>query len=157
MTRRSVLLLATALAALPAALAAHPHDMLTADRQGQIEQQIMQVRSALRGAVERRDVAALRALYAPGFTHTHGSGKVDGRDARIDALLAGEPVIELAPVEELTIRIPHADTAIVTGKSPVLNRAENRNYDFRWMQVHVRVGGEWQIAASQATRLGPGV
>ncbi len=33
--------------------------------------------------------------------------------------------------------------------------AENRNYDFRWVQVYVRVGGEWQLAVSQATRLGP--
>ena len=163
MTRRSVLLLGAAVlagaaaATLPAPLAAHPHEMLTAERQGQIEQQIMQVRAALRSAVERKDVAALRALYSPGFTHTHGSGRVDGRDARILALLAGEPVIELAPVEELTIRIPHPDTAIVTGKSPVLNTAENRSYDFRWVQVYVRVGGEWQIAVSQATRLGPSV
>ncbi|MBX9699391.1 MAG: nuclear transport factor 2 family protein [Acetobacteraceae bacterium] len=158
MTRRSVLLLATALAtALPASLGAHPHEQLTAERQGAIEQQVMAVRARLAEAVRAKDVVALRALYAPGFTHTHGSGKVDGRDARLVALLAGEPVIELAPVEELTIRIPHADTAIVTGRSPVLNMTESRNYDFRWMQVYVRVGGEWQIAASQATRLGPSV
>ena len=82
---------------------------------------------------------------------------MDGRNARIVALLAGEPVIELAPVEELTIRIPHPDTAIVTGKSPVLNTRESRQYDFRWVQVYVRSGGEWQLAVSQATRLGPTV
>jgi hypothetical protein len=160
MTRRTILLsavLLAAAAALPGAVAAHPHEQLTAERQGEVEQQVMQVRARIAEAVRAKDVAALRALYAPGFTHTHGSGKVDGRDARIVSLLAGEPVIELAPVEELTIRIPHADTAIVTGKSPVLNRTENRNYDFRWVQVYVRVGGDWQLAVSQATRLGPSV
>ena len=71
------------------------------------------------------------------------------------SLLTGEPVIELAPVEELTIRIPHADTAVVSGRSPILNRQEGRSYDFRWLQVYVRVGGDWQLVASQATRLGP--
>lgn len=158
MTFRRPLLLGAALAALaalPATLHAHPHEQLTAERQGAIEQQVMQVRARIAEAARTKDIVALRALYSPGFTHTHGSGKMDGRDARLVALMAGDPVVELAPVEELTIRIPHADTAIVTGRSPILNMAENRNYDFRWVQVYVRVGGEWQLAVSQATRLGP--
>jgi Domain of unknown function (DUF4440) len=157
MHRRFLLLAAAAitLAATPAL--AHPHEQLTAERSAEIEQQMMAVRARLRDAVQAKDVAVLRAIYSPGFTHTHGSGKVDGRDARLNALLAGEPVIELAPVEEITIRVPNADTAIVTGKSPVLNARENRNYDFRWIQVYVRVGGDWQLAVSQATRLGPSV
>lgn len=158
MTRRAALLAALAAIVLPPAIAgAHPHETLTAERQSEVEQQVMLARATIRRAVEAKDVVALRALYSPGFTHTHGSGKVDGRDARIVSLLAGEPVIELAPVEELTIRIPHPDTAIVSGKSPILNRSENRNYDFRWVQVYVRVGGDWQLAVSQATRLGPSV
>jgi hypothetical protein len=158
MDRRALLLAAAALG-LPPAVArradAHPHEALTAERHAQIEQQVMAVRERIRQAAQARDAAALRAVYAAGFTHTHGSGKVDGRDARIVAILAGEPVIELAPVEEITIRVSHADTAIVTGRSPVLNAQEGRTYDFRWVQVYVRVGGDWQLAVSQATRLGP--
>lgn len=133
----------------------HPHEQLAEERTGQVEQQVMAVRARVRDAVQARDVAALRMLYAAGFTHTHGSGKVDGRDARIVALLAGEPTLELAPVEELTIRIPHADTAIVSGRSPILNVQERRSYDFRWLQVYVRAAGEWQLAISQATWMGP--
>ena len=155
MQRRTVLLATLGLAASASHGLAHPHDQLAQERQGQIEQQVMAVRVRLREAVAAKDVAALRALYAPGFTHTHGSGQVDGRDARIVALLAGEPTVELAPIDELTIRIPHADTAIVSGRSPILNVAENRSYDFRWMQVFVRAAGDWQLVASQATRLGP--
>ena len=45
-------------------------------------------------AIEKKDAAALRKIYADGFVHTHGSGKVDGKDARIVAALAGDPVIE---------------------------------------------------------------
>lgn len=158
MQRRTVIL---ATFALPAGFAgrglAHPHEQFAHERQGQIEQQVMAVRARIRDAVQAKDVAALRALYATGFTHTHGSGKVDGRDARIVSLLAGEPTVELAPVEELTIRIPHADTAILSGRSPILNVAENRSYDFRWLQVYVRAAGDWQLVVSQATRLGPTV
>jgi hypothetical protein len=157
MRRRTLLPTLAAALTFPALALAHPHEQLTAERSAEIEQQIMAVRARLRDAVQAKDVVALRAIYSPGFTHTHGSGKVDGRDARLVALLAGEPVIELAPVEEITIRVPHADTAIVTGKSPILNTRENRNYDFRWIQVYVRIGGDWQLAVSQATRMGPSV
>jgi len=132
---------------------AHPHETLQAEQVGHIEHQIMHMREALLGAIAAKDVAKLRGIYAPSFTHTQGSGKVDGRDARIVSVLAGDPVIETAKVEELTIRVLHADTAILTGRSPILNKTENRDYDFRWMQVWVRVGGEWQLAASQATHL----
>ena len=139
-----------------APVSSHPHDALRTEQMAHVEHQILHMREALQAAIAAKDVPRLRALYAPSFVHTHGSGKVDGRDARIVSVLAGDPVIETAKVEELSIRIMHADTAIVTGRSPVLNKAENRDYDFRWMQVWVRVGGDWQLAASQATRLPAG-
>jgi hypothetical protein len=150
--RRTFALSAAAVMACGSAMA-HPHDTLKDEQLGHIEHQILHAREALQRAIAAKDVAKLRAIYGAGFTHTHGSGKVDGRDARIVAVLAGEPVIETAKVEELTIRALHADTAVVSGLSPILNAAESRAYMFRWMQVWVRVGGDWQLAASQATRL----
>ncbi|CAN5276862.1 hypothetical protein BH10PSE6_BH10PSE6_19710 [soil metagenome] len=70
----------------------------------------------------------------------------------IVSLLTGDPVIEDAPVTEMLVRV-HGDTAILSGRSPILNKAENKPYDFRWIQVYVREGGAWKLAASQATRL----
>ena len=131
----------------------HPHHELDADRHGDIERQIMAFRAALKDAVAAKDVAKLRAMYADGFTHTHGSGKTDGKDARIVALLASEPAIETAPASELSIRVHGPDTVVMTGRSPILNRQDGRSHDFRWLQVYARIGGEWQLAASQATRL----
>jgi hypothetical protein len=34
-----------------------------------------------------------------------------------------------------------------------MNTSAGRSYGFRWMQVYVRLGGAWHLAASQATRL----
>ena len=156
MQRRALLALLPALV-LPGggALLAHPHEMLTRERQGAIEQQVMAARDAIRAAVAAKDAGKLRALYAADFTHTHTTGKVDGRDARIVSLLAGEPTIELARVEELTIRVLHADTAILTGRSPIQRSDGAATRDVRWMQVFVRVDGDWRLAASQATGLSP--
>ncbi len=157
--RRTLLAVLPALALpalLPGALLAHPHEALTRERQGAIEQQVMAARESIRAAASARDAARLRALYAADFTHTHTSGKVDGRDARIVSLLAGEPTIELARVEELTIRVLHPDTAILTGRGPIPRGDGNGGaHDVRWMQVYVRVDGEWRLAASQATSLAP--
>jgi hypothetical protein len=136
-----------------AASAAHPNDPPPSPEAQAAAREVMAAREAIKGAAVAKDVAALQKLITPDFTHTHGSGKVDGRDARIISLVAGEPVIELATVEELRVRVHGPATAIVSGKSPILNRSENRNYDFRWMQVYVKDGSTWRLAVSQATRL----
>ncbi len=154
-TRRHVLSLAAATlvgATMPAH--AHPHEPgMNVEQIAAIEQQIHAFRAEIRTAIAAKDVKRLRDLYAASFTHTHGSGKVDGRDARIVSVLAGDPVIETANADELAIRVFHSDTAIVTGKSPIPNLTDGKTYEFRWMAVYVRVGGEWHLASSQATRL----
>ena len=158
MHRRALLALLPALALpvlLPGTSLAHPHEMLTRERQGAIEQQVMAAREGIRTAVSARDAGRLRALYAADFTHTHTSGKVDGRDARIVSLLTGEPTVELARVEELTIRVLHADTAVLTGRSAIARMDGGGTRDVRWLQVYARIEGEWRLAASQATGVSP--
>ena len=136
---------------LPALAAAHPPGVKDEDQATAHE--VEAFREFIRRAVDRKDVHALRALYADSFTHTHGSGKVDGKDTRIVSVLAGDPVIENASADEMLYRVFGAHTIIVTGRSPILNKAENRTYQFRWIAVYVKVGADWKIAASQATRL----
>lgn len=146
-------LVVASLTLLPLGAVAHPADPPKTEAEQRVEREVLQFREELKGAVDRKDVVRLRAMYADSFTHTHGSGKMDGKDARIVALLAGDPAIENAPVEELSTRVFGADTVIVTGKSPILNKQENKHYDFRWIAVYVKAGGAWKLAASQATRL----
>lgn len=142
--------LAALVSVLPAAAIAHPQDKPKATQQ--VEQELMAFRAAMKAAMTAKDAAKIKAMYTESFTHTHGSGKVDGRDARIVSLLTGDPVIEDAPISEMVVRV-HGDTAILSGRSPILNKTENKTYDFRWIQVYVREDGAWKLAASQATRL----
>lgn len=151
MLSRRALTVALLVAAAPAF--AHPHGELNAQQQGDIERQLAAFRNEMKDAIAAKDVGKLRTMYADSYTHTHGSGKLDGKDARIVSLLASDPVIETAPVTELSIRVHGPDMAIMTGRSPILNKQDNRPYDFRWMQVYSRASGNWQLAASQATRL----
>ncbi|HJQ57714.1 MAG TPA: nuclear transport factor 2 family protein [Vineibacter sp.] len=137
----------------PLAVRAHPMEGPRTPETEALEKEVIAFRNDLIDAMATKDIGKLRAMYVDSFSHTHGSGKVDGKDSRIVALLAGDPVIENAPVEDLSIRTFNGDTAIVTGKSPILNKAENRMYDFRWIAVYVKGHGQWHLAASQATRL----
>ena len=139
-----------AVAAFPLLALAHPHDKPKSTEQ--VEQELKAFRVTMKAAMEAKDAVKLKGMYTDTYSHTHGSGKVDGRDARIVSLLTGDPVIEDAPVTEMVVRV-HGDTAILSGRSPILNKAENKHYDFRWIQVYVREDGAWKLAASQATRL----
>jgi hypothetical protein len=136
---------------LAAPVSAHPPGVRDEDQA--VAHEVEALREEFKRAIERKDAALLRAMYADSFTHTHGSGRVDGKDARIMAALAGEPVIEIAPAKELNYRVFGDHTIVVTGQSPKFDRADERSYDFRWIAVYVKTGGRWQLAASQATRL----
>jgi len=116
-------------------------------------QEVTDFRARLAKAVLAKDFAAMRPLYADSFTHTHGSGKIDNKDARLVAAMAGEPLIEATPAADLVFRVFTGPTVIVTGKSPILNVKEQKTYDFRWVCVYVTAKDGWQLAASQATRL----
>lgn len=139
---------------LPAAEAlAHPPRQPDPAEAKRFIQEVTDFRSKLAKAVRGKDLAALRPLYADGFTHTTETGKLDTRDARLAAAMAGDPLIEAAPATDLTFRVFTGPTVIVTGKSPILNVKEQKTYDVRWVSVYVTAKDGWQLAVSQATRL----
>jgi hypothetical protein len=139
------------LAASPA-FAHPPRQPDSAEAQSLIEE-IKAFREKVAKAVTAKDFQTLRAVYADAFTHTHGSGKVDNKDARLVSAMAGEPMIENAPSTDLGYRVFAGPTVIVTGKSPIVNAKEQKTYDFRWLAVYVTGKDGWLLAVSQATRL----
>lgn len=151
MQRRS--LLAAAPFLLPLAALAHPPRQPDSAEAKKFIDEVTDFRAKLAKAVQAKDLAAMRPLYADSFTHTHGSGKLDDKNARLVAAMAGEPLIEAAPATDLVFRIFTGPTVIVTGKSPILNMQEQKTYDFRWVCVYVTAKDGWQLAVSQATRL----
>jgi hypothetical protein len=132
-------------------LSAFPHD---AKDESKTRKELTATHDAIKKAIAAKDAKRLQQLYAEGYTHTHGSGKIDNRDARIASLVSGDhPVVETAPMSELAVRSYGGHTAIMQGRSPILNVKEQKYYDFRWIWIFVRDGGAWRLAGSQATRL----
>ena len=151
MLRRS--LLAAAPFLLPLSALAHPPRQPDAAEAKHFVKEVTDFRARLAKAVLAKNLAALRPLYADGFTHTTETGKVDTKDARLAAAMAGEPMIETAPATDLSFRVFTGPTVIATGKSLLPNAADQKIYDVRWVSVYVTAKDGWQLAASQATLL----
>lgn len=138
---------------MAAPVSAHPPSKLSLHGQAGVAEEVTGFRKALLEAIKAKDAAKLRQFYAEDFTHTHTTAAQDSRDARIVALLAGNPVIETAPVENLKIRV-HAGgwVAIATGISPITAQSDGKTYAVHWTTTYVRNEAGWQVAASHATR-----
>ncbi len=150
-----LLVLLCAISGLPISAGAHPPPILSTTQEEAFVEEIVAWRKEFAVVADRKDAKKLHDLYAPSFVHTRTSGEQVGRDARIKALLKGDPVIELAPADDLKIRVPGGWTAIATGTSPLKSPdEEGKAYRFAWTAVYVRAGGGWQLAASHEVRLG---
>lgn len=153
MRRRTLLAGLPLLALAPEAAFAHPPRQPDPAEAKKFIQEITDFRAKLAKAVRAKDLAGMRALYADGFTHTTETGKLDTKDTRLAAAMAGAPMIETAPVTDLSFRAFTGPTVIATGKSPLPNVADQKTYDVRWVCVYVTAQDGWQLAASQATQL----
>ena len=103
---------------------AHPPRQPDSAEQLSIIEEVKVFRDKVAKAVTDKDFPTLRSIYADAFTHTHGSGKLDNKDARIVSAMAGEPLIENAPARELSYRVFAGPTVVVTGKSPDRQRRQ---------------------------------
>ena len=131
---------------------AHPIEPVPA-ADTKLQAEISAFRKAFQSAATTRDVGALRNAYTDDFTHTHTSGKVDGKDARIVSVLAGEATVETAAVPEFRLSCFGESVCIVRALSPIKRGSDGKWFDVRWTQTYVRTGQGWQIAVSQATGL----
>lgn len=131
---------------------AHPIDPVPPGDPG-LHGEILAFRKAFVAAANGRDAAALRRFYTEDFTHTHTSGKVDGKDARIVSVLAGEQTVETAAAPELRLSCFGESVCIARALSPIRRASDGKWFDVRWTQTYVRTRYGWQIAISQATGL----
>lgn len=151
MTRISRLL-STLLLGAACSVLAHPIEPVPANDR-KLQGEVATFRKAFEEAAARKDAAALRNYYTEDFTHTHTSGKVDGKDARIVSVLAAEQTVEVAPVPEFRLSCFGESMCIARALSPIKRATDGKWIDVRWTQTYVRTGKGWQIAVSQATAL----
>ena len=117
----------------------HPPSIVNADAEKAVGEEIRAFRKSLIDAIAAKDATKLREMYAASFVHTHTTGKTDNRDARVVSALAGDPVIETAPADDLVIRVPNDWVAVATGTSPIKSMADGKVHTVKWLAVYTRV------------------
>ncbi|HEX8168829.1 MAG TPA: nuclear transport factor 2 family protein [Beijerinckiaceae bacterium] len=116
-------------------------------------QEVLALREKIRAAAAAKDRAVLEALYADNFMHMRDSGRADLKAERIALLVAGEPAIETAPEDGLSVQVYGSATAVATGASPIRDAATGKPSLFRWVVVYFKGDAGWQVALSQASRV----
>ena len=116
-----------------------------------VEREIIEFRTKIREAVKAKNRKSLEQFFAEGFTHTHASGKVDGKKERIDFFIKGEPTIEDVEPEEIRVNVFNKNLATAIGKTTLLFGTEKRT--FQWTGVFYKSKGKWQVITTHATAL----
>lgn len=107
-------------------------------------------------AMVKGDLAALEGLLTEDLTYTHSSGKVDTRTEFLESLRSGRLRYLAVEPSESAVRL-QGDAAIVTGRADLRVSAQGQELTVpvRFIEVWVKSGGEWKLAAWQSTRIGP--
>ena len=121
------------------------------NRTSKIETEIVDFRSNIRQAVKAKDRKTLERFFAEGFTHTHASGKVDGKTERVDFFIKGEPTIEDVEPDEIRVVVFNKNLASAIGKTTLLFGTEKRT--FQWTGVYFKEKGKWKVLTTHATGL----
>ncbi len=116
-----------------------------------IEREIVEFRTKIREAVKAKDRKSLEKFFADGFTHTHASGKVDGKTVRIEFFLKGGKTIEDVEPNEIRINVFNKNLASVIAKTTLLYGTDKRT--FQWTGVFFKHKGKWQVITTHATLL----
>ena len=97
-------------------------------------------------AIRKGDEAALAPFYADDYTVTTETGDVQTKAQRLEWVKANTARLSTLEYQDLKTRV-YGDTAVVTG------RATGGAINSRIIQVWVRQGGTWRLAAGQTTAI----
>lgn len=120
-----------------------------------LEQEILKLNAEM-GAAECNggNVATLERLYAPEYTHTHAGALVEKRDDYINDIKTGKRRYAFRDMTDMHVRV-YGNTAIINGHIHIKNlNGESQN---NFMDVWVKQGGKWRVAAWVTSRLSPPV
>jgi len=106
--------------------------------------------SAFRDALRKGDEAALTSIYADDYTITNDTGEVQTKAQRLEWVKANTARLSGLEFQDLKVQV-YGDAAVVTGRATSTTDGLNS----RMIQVWVKQGGVWRLAAGQTTAIGP--
>jgi len=115
---------------------------------GRSETEIKKLRTEIVKAIKEKNRKFLESRIADEFTHTHASGKVDDKQARIAMLVSDSQTIDALEPETISIKVFGKDLAVAQGRT-ITKEATPKAY--QWTVVYQKANGIWRIVLSHAS------
>lgn len=107
-------------------------------------------------AIVAKDRAAIEANMAADFRQIDGAGNLEDMSSFVAGLLDPQLQIDPYTVEDFEIRL-YGEVALVSGRTRMRGRYAGKAFEshYRYIDVYVQRGGEWQIVSVQISKIAP--
>ena len=121
----------------------------------EIAETIQKLESELRVATMKGDPSWFEEHLAENYAETDAQGKISSREQVIQFYRTSQPEFEVWNLSDGTARTYNGNTVILTGRLDLDGtvRAQHVTGGFRFIRLWIKQGMEWQLAASQMTRI----
>jgi ketosteroid isomerase-like protein len=118
------------------------------------EQAVRQLFDELVMSYSKNDATAPTRILAEDFTFTNPFGEVTTKEQRIGEIKPGGIQFDSYAVDDVKVRV-YGDTAVVTNRTTLSGKRGDQviTGQYRATSVFVKKGGNWQVVASQSTRI----
>lgn len=91
------------------------------------------------------------------YTDTDAQGKVMGKAEVVEMHRSSELIYETVNFSDRNVHTYNGDTVIITGRITLVgaHKGQSLSGDYQFTRVWTKMGLEWKLAASQATRIAP--
>lgn len=155
MKKEAVLLVSVVLAATAIVSPQSAHRRPALESNQEIGKTIEQYESQLRIASLKGDISWFKVHLAQSYTEIDAQGKVSSRADVIQAYKTSDLAYDTMNLSEGSARIFNRDTVVLIQKQQVAGGLHGRNFSgtYRCSHVWIKQYGEWQLAATQLTRI----
>ena len=118
------------------------------------EGDVRKAQEARFAATIKADLAALSGLLADDMTYGHSNSKIETKTEFLDLIKTGHYQYKSIAPREVTSRL-YGDVALLGGLADidVVSGGQPVSVNLRFLEVWVKQGGRWKLAAWQSTRL----
>ncbi len=124
-------------------------------KQGDAEQTLRRIEQEMTDALAKGDASAFERYVANTFVYTDAEGTMMDKAQLVNDTRSGALKAPSVKMDDIKVHL-YGDTAIVTWRSTekgTTYKGKDLSGQYRFTDVFVRQNGNWQMVASQGTRI----